>query len=235
MTALQVLRELPAQLSLASTGEDVGRVLLSVAKRFGMTTALIVDMTKLFNRIGPAIVYSSTDRAAIEVFDAARPFAEHPFLVHAGLTERPATMSYVRKQSIADGEEGWWAGLPAHMRNTDGFIVPVHEKGVLAWYTAFSGRHPDLGARAQSLLSAAVYAGFVLFHELMDATAPRSPLSPREAECLRWVAEGKTDIEVGMILDISPRTVRFHINNAKVKLGVATRIQAVAKRASGIG
>ncbi len=235
MTVLQVLRELPAQFSLASTGEDVGRILLSVAKRFGMTTALIVDVTKLFNRIGPAVVYSSTDRAAIEVFDAARPFAEHPFLVHAGLTDRPATMSFVRNQSIADGEEGWWAGLPAHMRNTDGFIIPVYEKDDLAWYTSFSGREPDLGPRAQSLLSVAVYAGFALFRELMDATAPRSPLSPREGECLRWVAEGKTDVEVGMILEISPRTVRFHINNAKVKLGVATRIQAVTKRMTGVG
>jgi len=234
MTVLQVLRELPAQFSLASTGEDVGRILLSVAKRFGMTTALIVDMTKLFNRIGPAVVYSSTDRAAIEVFDAARPFAAHPFLVHAGLTDKPATMSDVRKQSIADGEEGWWAGLPANMRNTDGFIIPVYEKDDLAWYTAFSGRETDLGPRAQTLLGAAVYAGYELFQELLDATAPRSPLTQREAECLRWVSDGKTDIEVGIILEISPRTVRFHINNAKTKLGVATRIQAVAKRAAGM-
>jgi DNA-binding CsgD family transcriptional regulator len=49
------------------------------------------------------------------------------------------------------------------------------------------------------------------------------------------VADGKTDVEVGKILDISPRTVRFHINNAKVKLGVSTRIQAVAKRLGGVG
>lgn len=67
----------------------------------------------------------------------------------------------------------------------------------------------------------------------MDGTAPRSPLSKRESECLRWVAEGKTDGEAGKILGISPRTVRFHINNAKDKPGVATRIQAVALRASG--
>ena len=48
-----------------------------------------------------------------------------------------------------------------------------------------------------------------------------------------WVADGKTDFEVGKILSISPRTVRFHIRNAKTKLGVATRIQAVAKRVIG--
>jgi DNA-binding CsgD family transcriptional regulator len=62
---------------------------------------------------------------------------------------------------------------------------------------------------------------------------PHSPLTRRESECLHWVAGGKTDFEVGKILEISPRTVRFHITNAKTKLGVATRIQAVVKKAGG--
>jgi len=233
MTAHHVLRELTAELSQAATGDDVGRVLLAVGRRLGMTSVLIVDMTKLFNRIGPAIVFSSTDRAALEVFDEARPFANHPFVTHARLSDNPETMTLVRQESVADGDEGWWAGLPAHMRNTDGLIVPVHEHGELAWYVAFSGRDPDLGQRAKSLLAASVHAAYSVFHELMDGTAARSPLSKRESECLRWVAEGKTDGEAGKILGISPRTVRFHINNAKDKLGVATRIQAVARRASG--
>lgn len=233
MTAHSVLRELTTELSQVGAGDDIGRVLLTAGKHFAMTAVLIVDMTKLFNRIGPAIVFSSTDRAAIEVFDAARPFADHPFVTHARLSDKPVTMSLVREECIADGDEGWWAGLPAHMRHTDGLIVPIHKNGALAWYTSFSGREPDLGQCALSLLSASVHAGYGVFHELMDGTAPRSPLSRRESECLRWVAEGKTDGEAGKILGISPRTVRFHINNAKDKLGVATRIQAVARRASG--
>jgi DNA-binding CsgD family transcriptional regulator len=234
MAAFQALKELTGQLSLASSAEDIGRVLMSTAKRFGMTIGLVVDMTKLFNRIGPAIVYSSHDRAQLEVFDAERPFTNHPFLVRARLSEKPVVMSKVREESVADGDEGWWAGLPAYLRHTDGLIVPVHDDdGGLAWYSGFAGREPDLSQRAQSVLSAAVHAGYGRFRELMDASSPRSPLSPRESECLRWVADGKTDFEVGKILSISPRTVRFHINNAKVKLGVTTRIQAVAKRVGG--
>ena len=85
-----------------------------------------------------------------------------------------------------------------------------------------------------SVMSAAVYAGYERFVELLDSRNSNSPLSPRESQCLHWVSEGKTDFEVGKILEISPRTVRFHINNAKVKLGVTTRIQAVvARRFSG--
>ena len=54
-------------------------------------------------------------------------------------------------------------------------------------------------------------------------------LTARELECLRWVSVGKTDSEIAVILSIKPRTARFHIENAKRKLGVATRVQAVAE------
>ena len=54
-------------------------------------------------------------------------------------------------------------------------------------------------------------------------------LSPREREVLRWVGEGKTNQEIGVILDISPRTVQTHLEHVFAKLGVVTRAQAVAE------
>ncbi|WP_347336276.1 helix-turn-helix domain-containing protein [Bradyrhizobium viridifuturi] len=45
---------------------------------------------------------------------------------------------------------------------------------------------------------------------------------------MRWVAEGKSSWEIGMILGISVNTVNFHIKNAMRKLGATTRIQATA-------
>ncbi len=52
-------------------------------------------------------------------------------------------------------------------------------------------------------------------------------LSAREKDCLYWVSEGKTDGAIGIILGISERTVRFHMNNVKLKLNVSSRAQAV--------
>ncbi len=52
-------------------------------------------------------------------------------------------------------------------------------------------------------------------------------LTARERECLEWAAAGKSDWEIGEILTISARTAGAHIERAKQKLGVATRIQAV--------
>jgi DNA-binding response OmpR family regulator len=63
---------------------------------------------------------------------------------------------------------------------------------------------------------------------------PRSiQLSEREVEVLTWSARGKTSDEIATILGLSKRTVDFHVDNARAKLGVATRTQAVVKAVTG--
>jgi DNA-binding response OmpR family regulator len=58
-------------------------------------------------------------------------------------------------------------------------------------------------------------------------------LNDREVETLTWAARGKTSAEIAQILDLSKRTVDFHIDNARVKLGAATRVEAAIKAATG--
>jgi DNA-binding response OmpR family regulator len=58
-------------------------------------------------------------------------------------------------------------------------------------------------------------------------------LRERELEALTWAARGKTFWEIGEILGLSKRTVEFHLDNARRKLGVATRTQALIKAAAG--
>lgn len=59
---------------------------------------------------------------------------------------------------------------------------------------------------------------------------PRSPrpLSPREKDCLHWVAMGKTTEEIGMIMGLSQHTVNFHLRNACKKLNASNRYAAIA-------
>jgi DNA-binding CsgD family transcriptional regulator len=57
-------------------------------------------------------------------------------------------------------------------------------------------------------------------------------VSARELDCLKWAAAGKTAWEVSVILGISERTVRFHLNAAREKLNCLTTTQAVAKAVS---
>lgn len=60
-----------------------------------------------------------------------------------------------------------------------------------------------------------------------DAASPK--LTDREAEVLKWIAAGKSYWEIGKILGISERTVRFFMTNVRAKLDAVSNSQAVAR------
>ncbi len=53
-------------------------------------------------------------------------------------------------------------------------------------------------------------------------------ISIREKEVLNWVSKGKSTWDVSVILNISERTVKFHVNSIMKKLNAVSRIHAVA-------
>lgn len=73
-------------------------------------------------------------------------------------------------------------------------------------------------------------------YPLLDAPdlrqAPRArwrDLSRREQEILAWLSRGKSNIDIGAALDISPHTVKNHLQRIFRKIGVSNRTQAVAQ------
>jgi predicted transcriptional regulator len=60
----------------------------------------------------------------------------------------------------------------------------------------------------------------------------RAAHAPIPGQSARHWASVKTSAEIAQILGLSKRTVDFHIDNARSKLGVATRIQAAIKAAT---
>ena len=62
----------------------------------------------------------------------------------------------------------------------------------------------------------------------MQSAAACAPLTSREAEVLLWMSRGKSNREIGAILDISPRTVNKHLEQVFMKLGVENRAAAAA-------
>lgn len=59
--------------------------------------------------------------------------------------------------------------------------------------------------------------------------AQLGPLTPREAEALLWVAEGKTAWEAGTILGITEATTNAHIASAALKLQATNRAHLVTR------
>lgn len=62
-----------------------------------------------------------------------------------------------------------------------------------------------------------------------DSSPDDSGLSAREQEIMDWVRIGKTNYEIGLILNISAFTVKNHLQRIFKKLDVSNRAQAVSK------
>jgi DNA-binding CsgD family transcriptional regulator len=113
----------------------------------------------------------------------------------------------------------------------DGYAVPIHLPGGDVGLCVSVATHviEDTEERlALHLASLYAHHRCQALGGLTDASSVKAPLSPRELECLKWVLDGKSDMDIGKILGISHTTVHFHVERVKKKLGVRTRTQAAA-------
>ena len=54
-------------------------------------------------------------------------------------------------------------------------------------------------------------------------------VTPREAEVLLWVAQGKSNADIGVILGMAEKTVKKHMSNIFQKLGIESRNAATVR------
>jgi DNA-binding NarL/FixJ family response regulator len=88
---------------------------------------------------------------------------------------------------------------------------------------------PDLLAAIRSRLERAVQQAVPEFKPNFDSAKPLEEvlgLTPRVAETLLWLAQGKTNGEIAMILGNSESTVKKHVLEIFERLGVETRTAA---------
>jgi len=64
---------------------------------------------------------------------------------------------------------------------------------------------------------------------------PDVPLSKREKEVLKLVLQGKSNKQIALSLDISVRTVEFHLKNVYAKFQVSSRIELILKLGHATG
>jgi DNA-binding CsgD family transcriptional regulator len=109
-------------------------------------------------------------------------------------------------------------------------LGPNGERAVLS-FTADLSKRDWADYRQEKLFDMRLMAS--LFHRsVMNELSHKKVeagvrLTERERECLLWCAEGKTHGEIASILGISPRTVRFFLDNARRKLNCLNTVQTV--------
>ena len=65
-------------------------------------------------------------------------------------------------------------------------------------------------------------------HRAQPTAFNRCRLTPRQALCLKWSAEGKSMKDIAVLENLSFATVNFHLNNAREILDAASLAQATA-------
>lgn len=165
-------------------------------------------------------------------------YAREGFAVHDPVPRAAATLvAPVSWADLRDGATGSVLTAEA-LRVMDagagfgfrgGLVVPIHGPGASLAVASFAGPDKQLARSEMATLHmAAFYAHDRLLALHRRADKPGSPLSQREAEALEWVLAGLGDDAIAAKMCVSARTARFHVDNARMKLGCRTRAQAAA-------
>lgn len=116
---------------------------------------------------------------------------------------------------------------------THGYTVPIHIPGQVSGSCSFVY---DDGEIDPACFPAAHYVGIYAFNAALRLARPEafncpSPtrLTDRQKQCLALAARGKSDWSIGQLLRLSQQTVHMHIENAKKRYGVASRVEAVVR------
>lgn len=144
----------------------------------------------------------------------------------------PFVVSRPQPRRLANTPAAFFIGMGRHLPKKTVFVVPVQQDDAVVGVAAFAGKAGAFDLLTRSALMVLAHRAFARTHHLGASRAHRSgrgPLSAREMACLSWTAKRKSLAEIGDLLKSRPRTVRFHLGNARTKLGVDTRAQAVRK------
>jgi DNA-binding CsgD family transcriptional regulator len=221
MVAFLTVRALARDLSAAARLRDIGEALLAASENFGLPHVIVAE-SPTAQDAPMATIFSSVPDVAFD------QLSRHPLVEQARQTEVPFCLAEAFRQSGVSAAT-WASGLPGGFETFHGAVIPVHDGGRLAWWVCFAGEQPIAQRSTMCMLAAASYAAHARAMELASRSGKQHVLTPREIACLRRAASGRSDPDIARELGISGRTVRFHIDNAKEKLGVRTRMQAVAR------
>jgi DNA-binding CsgD family transcriptional regulator len=116
-----------------------------------------------------------------------------------------------------------------------GLTIPIEEAGVIVAATTFATDRRRvayrIGVRRHApVLKFAVYCFHLHVRQKVNRSfAPgNAVLTPRQQQCLDLCAIGKTCPDIAAVLKLKPRTVVYHVQNAKIKLQARTIGQAIA-------
>ena len=193
----------------------------------------------------PAFAYiaipSTAGRQLRLITNYAETWRQH-YVDHRYETCDPIVLHSIRHRHSFDWGREFGGNDPFCLRFFDeaasfgiryGYTIPVHHwHGRFAALTFATDREPLAflqTTRRHALALEAIAGQFhrdVHYKLSSDFTIAGIHFTCRERQCLTLSAKGKAFGDIGVVLGISPRTVKDHINSAKRKLGTRSAREA---------
>ncbi len=226
--AVALLQALNAAESFRDAGSLVARHAVAIGARYFRYVEL--EESEFSDRGLRVLVENAPSALRFEAFrernPELRPLAE--YLMRQGypgdsLTPVPPDLVEVRAKIMRDmlalGDARYFITSPL-----------FRQREFSGSATYFFEHEPEDPKAMMRLVQIASQGAYQRFRELIsgrDEFSGPSPLSPRQRQALELCAAGKSDFDIGVIMGITPATAHEHVETAKRRLGVKTRVQAV--------
>jgi DNA-binding CsgD family transcriptional regulator len=204
----------------------------NLIRSFGFTNVACGAWAGVGQQRSHRFFFNDWPEAWLKIYEERDIFPVDPFLEESRRTMTPFLWSEIEhtRPLTPRGREVYKIGREFGWREVIG--VPIHGpagyQGIVSIATMKDVQLSPTDRACLEMTSRAIHdkcrkqIGFGLKPEDLPK------LTPRELECMQWVAAGKSNWEIGQVLNISEATAHFHIENAKKKLDKSTRTEAVA-------
>jgi DNA-binding CsgD family transcriptional regulator len=224
--------------------QDAGATIVAIVRRLGFENFLYgASASPKLDQESRSYVYTTLSREWVAQYDQEAYIEVDPRLGRALDSALPLVWDYSSEYGHSPRRNRFFDESRVHGVGS-GIVVGLHGPRGVRVIVALSNPSSRIDtiqrkAIADHLGEIVLFA--IYFHEIfMKAVIERgiapashgAPLSPRELECLSLAAHGQTTKDMSLKLGISERTIQFHFDSIRSKLGAANRQEAIAKAIS---
>ncbi|WP_133636710.1 helix-turn-helix transcriptional regulator [Zavarzinia compransoris] len=215
------------RIEMVSTLSDAFDLIEGFARLHGFDHAACMELPRGTEVPDNALMIVRMPEAWVEHYIASDFALVDPVFVRAALDMRPFTWAEAARGARPEARRVMQEA--SAFRLNTGLTIPLHGPNGYRAEVTFAGERvtDDLRVFRQLRFLATT------LHDRALTILGRGPgeggpgLTPRERDCLHWVAAGKSDWAISQILGISETTVHWHVERAKRKFGASTRMQAI--------
>lgn len=153
--------------------------------------------------------------------------------IPARTMQHGALLTWQAARAIAPNDadnERYFAAMENHGL-IHGFGLPLFGPHDRDAYASFDFGRPveEIDEAVVAAICGIAQIGHLRICTLIAENRDKPVLSKRESEVLKWMARGKSNTDIGTILQISPETVRTYTQRLYQKLGTSDRIAAIIR------